>query len=779
MPATSNNRIGDRLADWGQWAATHRLLVLLLTLALVGLPALFLPRLTFNNTPDAFFLENDQTVRVYRAFRQQFANDEFTLVTLRVPAGSEAATLSATRELVTRLQALPTVSKVTAITNVRHVEGTADAIDIGDFIPDELTPPEQAARLFQGRSHPYYGGLYVSRDGRHLGVVVETDAAASAVADKARLTASIRALTAEPRYAALQARAIGAPIIDADTYSIVTSETGMFGAAVFVLVAVGFLIAFRSVLGLILPLAVALLSVVFAFGFMGAIGGEIGMLTPMIPSFLVSVGIGSAIFLIDEYLQERDHGRDARAAMIAALRVSGGPAVLAVITTSAALLAFSTSKVKPVQEIGVVMGVGLIGALLFTLLLFPLLAPLTRRSARAGAEPARLRRALGGLYARVVASPGRIVLLFSLLALVGLAGMTQLKVDYFYLGTFKESTRIRQDYAVANAAIPASNSIEIVLDGRAPDYFKDPRALQALDGLADWAAAPRASPVKAYSVADVVQELHQAYLGKGASGYVIPDSRAAVGQLLLLFESSGNDELTSLVSPDYAQARLTLLVPTKPYSTYADLVRAVGAEAERRFAAQGLPPVTARVTGVVPLWMKISDYLLQSQVQSFAISALVVALVMMFVARSVVLGIVMTLANMLVVVVALGAMGWLGVMLDPFTILVGAIALGILDDDTIHFVRLMLDRIQEGMPAPEAIRSAYMSAGHAMLIMTGVLVMSFSIYIFSNVASLTQFGLVVSATIILGLITEYLLTPAALLLLHRYDLLPTARGLPA
>jgi uncharacterized protein len=774
-------KLGVWLGLWGEWAARHRWLAGLIAVILVVAPVPFLSRLTFNNTPEAFFLKSDKTVEEYQDFRKKFANDEFTLVTLRVDPGREAQTLASVRELVNQLIALPSVTKVTAITNVRFVEGTAEAIDVGDYIPETLSEADQVARLRQGKSHPYFGGLYVANDGRHLGIVIETDRSAASVSDKAKLTSAVRTLIGSPRYRAMDTRAIGAPIIDADTYSVVSSETGIFGASVFLLVALGFLIAFRSWLGLLLPLLVAVLSVIFAFGFMGLIGGEVGMLTPMIPSFLVSVGIGSAIFLIDEYLQERDGGADAHHAMISALKVSGGPAVLAVVTTSAALLTFSASRVKPVQEVGVVMGVGLLAALVFTLLLFPLLAPLTKRRwpATNVVQPDRIRRYLLRIFDFVSRAPTAIVVAFAALLLVGLAGVVQLKVDYYYLGTFKESTRLRQDYAAANAAIPASNSIEVIVTGKTADFFKEPRALVALDKLAAWAERNGKDDVKPYSVADVVKELNQAYLGKGATGYAIPETRNAVSQLLLLFESSGNDELQSLLTPDLASARLTLLVPTKPYSAYADLVRGIGPEAERLFAAEGLGPVQVKITGVVPLWMKISDYLLENQIKSFAISAVVVAIVMILITGSLSLGLMMTATNALVVAIALGAMGWLGIFLDPFTILVGAIALGILDDDTIHFVRSVLDRIASGLPVEDAIKATYLSAGHAMLVMTAVLVASFSVYVFSNVASLTAFGLVVSGTIILGLVTEYLLTPAALLLMHRHLKLAAFRARPA
>lgn len=762
------NALGRLLQHWGQFAMRRRAVPLLLLAALVVGAALLSPRLAFDNTPESFFFEDDPTVRIYDRFRRQFANDEFTIASLDNPPGREIETLAVVRHLVGLFETVPHVSRVTAITNVRSVEGTADSIDVADYIAADRSPADARARLVRARTHPYYGDLFVARDGSRLGIMIETDPATD-TADKLVLTTRIRALLQAPRVAERHAVAIGAPILDSDVRSIVSSETGLFGAGVMLLVALGFLLAFRSWLGLVLPMAVAIAAILVSFAAMVLIGAPVGMLTPILPAFLVSVGVGSSVYMISEYLQLRRAGEDAVAATLETLRVSGTPACLASLTTAAGLFAFSSSRIKPVQELGLTMGIGLLASLLITLLLFPVLAPLF---GRVDAVPEDrigtvwLARLLDGCFALVTGRPRTVVIGAVVLVAVAIAGLPQLRTDYFYLGTFKERTQIRRDYAVSNTKIPVSNAIEIVLRGDRPGYFEEPAALDALDRLGMWATANTTHPVKPYSLANVVKELHQAYVGT-AGAYAIPGTRAADSQLLLLFESSGNDELTKLATPDYRTARLTLMVPALPYSAYADMVHALPGEADRLFRAAATGPVTVEVTGIVPLWMRIGGYLLQSQISSFLLAALAVTLVLVLVARSVTLGLAMSAVNMVAVLLVLGCLGWMHLVLDPFTILVGSIALGILDDDTIHFMQSVMDRHAEGMDDRAALRVTYQSVGRAMLIMTAVMVVSFSVYAFSSVASLAQFGLTSALTIVIGIVVEYLLAPAVLLLMMR------------
>ncbi len=574
----------------------------------------------------------------------------------------------------------------------------------------------------------------------------------------------------------MQARAVGAPILDTDVQRIVGAESGTFGAITMALVLAGFVLAFRSWIGLALPVSVALGAILVTLGGMGHFGVPAGLLTPIIPSFLISVGLGSAVYLLSEYHMLRRAGTENRTAIFQTMEEAGLPAILANVTTAGALFAFSGSKVLPVQHVGLALGGGLLVALLLTLLLFPVLAQWLggrirpRHANRAEAES----RLLARICAFALRRPRTILGCFAALVLLALVGMLQLKTDYYYLGTFKDSTAIVQDYEATNASIPVTNSIEFVVraSGNAP--FHDPAALRALDEIASLARdAAGDLPIKSYGLPDIVREI----AGQTMEQAVIPDDRAAIAQLLLLFEGSGHDELSRVTTPAYDEARITFLVPARPYSGYDPVLKVLTDEAPGILSRAGLQQAETEVTGVVPLWMRLSSFLTQTQITSFLAAAAVVTMVMVLLFRSFKLGLGMALANIGCVVIVLGAMGWLGIMLDPFTILIGAIALGILDDDTIHFTTSALLRIKDGASPRAAIAATYQGAGRAMGLQTLVLVTAFLVYGFSSVASLTLFGLLTTCTIIVGLAAEYLVTPALILVLSSHSMPEEAKCL--
>ena len=739
---------------------TRALIAILLVVTVMGSG---LARLKFDTSPESFFLDGAPEIAEWYAFKDKYQSDEFSFIVL-TPPKVDGAFVAALNSLTETLTDIDGVERVTALNNVRSITGDDDFLDVGDYLHVDLTATEIEARLTTAASHPYYRGLFVNDRGTQFGVLVETVASFSN-ADKAGFAADVRGVLQQPAFADLNGIAIGAPILDTDVQTIVGLESGTFGTITFTLVMAGFFLAFRHRLALVLPPVVACLSIACALGAMGLWGADAGLLTPIVPSFLISVGLGTTVYLLSDFTNARRRGTEVRTAIIDSMEQAGGPAVLANITTAGALFAFSGSRVLPVRDVGLTLGIGLLVACLFTLILFPILAQFWGHRIQPAADRRVHSRLLARMASVAIAAPGLILTGFAVLVAIAIVGVSKLDTDYYYLGTFKRDSAIFTDTASANAAIPVSNSIEVLVSLGQRDALKDPAALRAIDALAKngLAIVDRDVPIKAYTLPDVIKELSEQTIGT----YAIPDDRSVVSQLILLFESSGHDEMERVTNADFNEARLTFLVPSRPYSAYTPLVTMMRDEAPALMAAAGYPDATVSVTGVVPLWMDISSFLTETQIESFMIASGVVAVIMMLIARSVTIGLAMAAINISCVMLVLGFMGHRGIILDPFTILIGAIAIGILDDDTIHFARSFLDRRKAGMAMDTALHATFQSAGKAMGLQTLVLVVAFIVYTTGSVQSLATFGIVTTMTIFLGLLVEYTVTPAVLVLMSR------------
>lgn len=748
----------------GAWTPWWKILLALL---LVGAAASGVGRLKFDNSTDAFFMKGDDTLVRYEQFRRLFASDEYSLITVETPSVIDSKFVAELRALESKIAQLKHVRRVRSIASVRAVEGRGDDLDVRGYLEGthEDALPKKIA---QAREHPYYRDLFISRDGKHLGVVVETEIIPGAVDYKIELRRQIKELIAQSVLATHAPTVVGAPILDADVRDIVQRESSLFGALVFVIIGAGFALVFRSVVAVLIPLLVAALSVVATFGLMGWAGIPITLLTPILPSFLISVGVGSSVFLLTEYFQTRHRSPESGAtiAQEAVNRVRF-PCVLACLTTSGALLAFSGSDIVPVMHVGLALGCALLIALVLTFTLGAALLQLMAPKVTSAQSQRLTRRAswLGRIDGFATRHQRKILGGALLVTAMASFGLTRLQTDYYYLGTFKENTPIRADYRQSDARLPRSAAIEIVLTGTTPSTFANPPMLERIAALQASIDAFQGLPVKSYSVADILKEINQALHGNRTAEYRIPSSSAAVSQGLLLFESSGNDEMSNLITTDYRTARVSVQLPTVPESQSAPLREHIERELARVW--QGTD-VQYSVTGLVPMWMRINGYLRSTQIQSVLLAFGITTLVLIVYTRSLSTGLLLSFVNASVVIVVLGVMAFLGWALDPYTVLIANIAIGVLDDDTMHFFTDIRRRLNEGADFDSAVSLARATSGHAMYYYALCLMVGFLVYAFSSVQSLTTFGILAALVIGLGVVWEWLVMPAYLAVLHRH-----------
>jgi len=755
-PATSSGKLA-RL-PW-RWTIVACLIV--------GLLAAGASRLKFDNSNDAYFLKHDLTLERYKEFQRLFGSDEYTLITFDVPSPVHLAFIEDIRSLESVLAKMKHVRRVRSLASVRSIEGNDDALNVRGYL-DGVKEDQIDSKLKQATVHPHYGDLYISKDGRHMGIAVESEILDGEITYKIDLRNQIKAAVAASPLANNAPAIVGAPMLDADVRDIVQRESSIFGALSFLVIGVGFCLAFRSWVAMAIPLLIAVLSIVASLGIMGWLKFPVTLLTAIVPSFLISVGVGSSVFLLTDYFQRRVRSQNTGAEVVQdSIRHVRFPCTLAVLTTSGALLAFCGSDIAPVMQVGFTLACGLLIALMLTFTLGALLlqffAP--KVSPKQSSRISRDFKWLSHLDAFTTRHQNSVVGGALAVTLLAAVGMMWLKFDFHYLGNFKERTSIRQDYRVSDARLPRSAAIEIVLTGTKPDFFTEPDILERIAKVQAAINSFPGLPTKSYSVADVVKEINQALHNNESGAYRIPSTSAEVSQALLLFESSGNDEVSKLVSPDYRVARISVLLPNVPDLQSLPLRQLIDSQMKETWRGTD---VQYSLTGLVPMWLQINNYLRSTQIVSLLLALVVTTIVFIIYARSLVVGLVLSFANVSVMVIVLGIMALLGLPLDPYTVLIADIAIGVLDDDTMHFFADIRQRLKDGVSLSTAVSMARGFTGHAMFYYALSLTFGFLVYLFSSVQSLSNFGLLVAIVIAVGVVWEWFVMPSYLAVLHRY-----------
>ncbi len=226
----------------------------------------------------------------------------------------------------------------------------------------------------------------------------------------------------------------------------------------------------------------------------------------------------------------------------------------------------------------------------------------------------------------------------------------------------------------------------------------------------------------------------------------------------------GRIELSRVVASDFSRAHLAVKLASMSSDLVFDQIRQAEQLAAAAFTGS---PVTPTVTGSGRLFSTLDHYLVVSQISSFATAFVTVFGVIFLVFRSARFGVLGIVANAFPVVVVLGLMGWLGISLNVATVMVASVALGIVDDDTIHFIGRYRREVAAGAETLQAVEAASMNEGRAALTTTVINALSYTVLMVSDYRPTAWFGSLLAVTMVLAFIAEVFVVPAVISLLPR------------
>ncbi|HAK59332.1 MAG TPA: Fis family transcriptional regulator, partial [Nitrospiraceae bacterium] len=267
---------------------------------------------------------------------------------------------------------------------------------------------------------------------------------------------------------------------------------------------------------------------------------------------------------------------------------------------------------------------------------------------------------------------------------------------------------------------------------------------------------------KAWTITAILKEIHQALNENRREFYAIPQDRKLVAQEFLLFENSGSDDLEDVVDTSFSKARFTLKSPFHDAMVYKVLLDTVKDHFKKNY-----PGVTITVTGVMALFTAIIHNVVTSMVKSYSYALSIITVLMMVLIGRVRIGMLSMVPNLVPIMVILGIMGWLGISFDLSTILIGSITIGIVVDDTIHFMHNFRRYVEETGDVAVAVRRTMLTTGRAMLITTVVLASGFFNTMLAEMKNTAVFGLLTGSAVVLALVADYFLAPALMTLVYR------------
>lgn len=812
--ADIRKKIDHGLESWGYFVYDHAWLVIISSLLVLAGLISQIPKMEVDTSAEGF-LHEDAPFRIsYNNFRFQFGRDERALII--VDSGKQYGVFDT--EFLTRLKTLhedlekntPKLQKIDSLINARLTIGQNDQLLVQDFLEDWPDTPEKLLKVQQqAYSNPLYIGLYFSKDGRHAMVMVENDTYSSlgkktqsaddllsgfddnsisyntenhppflSGAENTEIVLAIDKVLEQHEATNFHLQQAGTPLLlDRLTRIMMGDMTKFIILSMLVIAALLFFI-FRRPTMIFLPLLVSGLSMLGSLGVMTLCGIPMTGAAQIIPSLLITIGVANSVHIFVIFYQRNKAGDKKRDAIAHSLGHSGIAIMMTAFTTSAGLASFITSDIKPISDFGIIAPIGVLNALLTTLILLPALIAIlpikefTEVHDHTEAWSQKVMTYCGNLAVR---HPWKIVCIWGSLVIVTFVLATQMRFSHNTLNWFKKEDPTRVNMELLDQVMEGSIFLELIFDTGKPNGVKDPDFLKRLEKIQNYAAnQPHAGLVihKASSVVDVVKEINQALHNNDPAYYTIPDDPDLLAQEILLFENSGSDDLKKLTDENFSKARVTLKLNNMDALAYPpfmdEFVPAVNAIIEDKASYEA--------TGIMALAGSTFKALMASMAQSYITSAFFITALMILFVGSWRIGLLSMVPNISPIIITLGIMVLLDFPLDAFNLFIGSIGLGLAVDDTIHFMNTFQRNFHEHKDAEKAVRHTMATAGEAMFFTCTILSSAFFIYIFSNMVNLQIFGVLTGICILIAASADAFLNPAIMYLYGTQKLKNARKG---
>ena len=725
---------------------------------------------TINNDLSAWVAKDTREYQTYERFIDEFGGTRNVIVALKGDVFSPEG-LRAVDEITRAIGQIPLVQQVFSLSTANIVrplpaQGEDDAgIEVTPLAGGNLEDAGVVARIRrEALDDPLLRGDLVSADGRVTAIVVVFDERRIDEARGETVTAVEEAVR-QRLPDGFEAFFNGSLEIS-ETYNRVTvSNTERLTLPILGVTLLALYVLFRSLRTTALVAVAIGVSVALTMGLYSVLGFQFNVLTSMLMPLIVVLAIADDVHIVQHFTEVWRQTGDRGEAFVSSIVHLFAPLVAASATTALGLLSLATSDVVAVKTFGIGAAIGVMFDVLVSLVLVPTL--LMWMPPPTGAPPQdRWFRAPLAAAGRLAFRRAPVVLgVVAVLAAFSVAGVLRLRVDTNHINFFPVDHPITTSAQVIDRELSGIYTFDVLIEGPA-ESMRQPDVLRRMERLGE---ALQALPNvrKVTSLADYVKRIHQQLQGGVAEAAVIADSPEAVAQELFVFGLSdeGRSELARMAASDYSRARISV----KLASMSSDVVFAQIDQAEQmaraEFAGTGLD---TEVTGSGRIFATLDHYMVDSQLSSFATAFVTVFAVIFIIFRSMRFGLLGIVANVLPIVVVMGVMGWLGISLNIATIMVASVTLGIVDDDTIHFISRYRREAEAGADTATAIELATTHEGRAALTTAIINTAGFGLLAFSPYRPTAWFGGLLALTMAVAFLTEVLLVPAIIAALPRW-----------
>jgi len=677
--------------------------------------------------------------------------------------------LLAVRELTNAGWQIPFSTRVDSLVNHQHSWAIEDDLLVEDLVPEEREgDAEIVARAMRvAAEEPLVAGGIINSDLDTTVVTVRIHlddadplAVRTAAAHSRGLLEDIRAKYPDLRFeltgTGMLSNAFGeSPEVDGTTVF----------PAMFLLLILFLYLFTHSITGTVATLTLVVLSAMGAMGASGYYGYGLNPANLVAPVVILTLAVADSIHILLTMFKEMSNGSDKQSAIRESMRINAQPVFLTSLTTAIGFLVMNFSDAPPFWELGNVTATGVGLAWLLSITFLP--AMLTILPVRPGKRSNMGQRAMRSIAELNIRHRKKLVTVVGGCILFFIASISRMEIDDVPHRYFKD----RYDFRTATDFYDDELGFYgffMSIDSGEEGGINEPGYLASLSHLGEWLREqPGVTSVVSY--ADISSRLNMNMHGDDETYRRIPESRELAAQYLLLYEMSlpfGLD-LNDQINVDKSATRIAANFRK---TSLAELARA-GKRAETWIEEEGEGLRTDGATSPPIMFESITRTNIHGMIRGTALGFVLIAIVLIVSLRSWTMGILSLVPNIVPAATAFGIWALVVGKADFAISVVGGLSIGIIVDDTVHFLsKYSRARREMHLSAEEAVRYAFSTVGQALLSTSFIVAGGFAVLMLSSFRVTVYMGAITSLTVVCALVADFFMLPALLLILDRRDM---------
>lgn len=759
-------RLDDFAVALARLMIRWRYLVILGCLALSFGVVSFASQLSIATNYRVFFSSFNPELAAFEEFQATYTKNDNILFVVRPKSGDsfDADILTAIEELTEAAWRLPYANRVDSITNFQSTRAVGDELIVEDLVENggALSEAEREARKRVALDEPLVRDQLLTPDAAATAVNVVLQLLDESPNEATEAAQAARILRDDilSKYPGLEIDLTGVAMLNNAFSEAGVQDMMTLVPLMYLVVLVSVIVVLRSLSGAFVILMVITCSVLVAMGAGGMMRVPLTPISFGAPTIVMTLAVADAIHILISMRAAMREGLDKHAALLEAMRVNFLAVSITSLTTIVGFLALNSSDSPPYWHLGNMTSAGVLAAWFFSITLLPAmvsLLPFRAPSASANGGERSMRR----LADFVIKQRRPLLLGMSALFVVSAALTTRMEFNDAWVQYFDERVPFRTASDRASEHF-GMYPVEFSVPAGEAGGVSDPDFLQRVDAFAEW-LRQQSHVTHVYSLTDIMKRLNKNMHADEASYYRVPDDRELSAQYLLLYELSlpfGLD-LNDRVNIDKSATRVSVtLQQLTTTETKAFL------EASHAYIDQNFPEAQrTRATSAQVMFTYIADRNIASMMLGTAVAIALIALIMAVTLWSASLGGLSLITNGVPII---ATFGFWAAFVGPvgFSVAtVAAVSLGIIVDDTVHFLtKYQRARREQGKSPEDAIRYAFETVGVALAVNTGILVLGFLVLTYSSFKPNVDTGLLTIMAIVFALVLDFLLLPALLLL---------------